>query len=117
MNQHTTTHSGVRAELVLLAPSAPPRPSESLSASIEAIGEWTLLLLTEVPLKRGTEVDVIAKGRILNGIVEWCNLDEPVGCYIQVRLKPDSRWSYRGFKPMPSLTLVASKKIAAKKCA
>jgi hypothetical protein len=85
--------------------------------NLEAIREWKLLVLAEKPFRRGTEVIIDAKGNILNGIVELCNFDEPLVCYIQVRLKPESRWSKQRFEPEHLLALNLHPVIASKKCA
>src|ERR1700687_1334245 len=88
----TTTPTHLCSQLVTIARKNPTGESDSIPANLEAIGEWTLLVLTEHRLRRGTGAIINAKGHILNGIVEGCNLNKLLGYYIQVRLKPESRW-------------------------
>lgn len=117
MNQTFSPHPYLCSELVSISTHRAKGDSRSFTGNLEAIGEWNLLVLTEVPVRRGTEIRISTRAHTLNGIVEWCNFDEPLGCYLQIRLKNDSRWSQRWFKPQHLLAAVVPEGVNAKKCA
>jgi hypothetical protein len=117
MNESFSPHPYLCSELVSIAPARAIGDSRSFTGNLEAIGEWSLLILTEVPVRRGTEIRISTKAHTLNGIVEWCNFDEPLGCYLQVRLKSESRWSQRWFKPKHLLPPIVNEGVGSRKCA
>jgi hypothetical protein len=101
MNPSFSTNPYLCSELVSIG----GRHSRSVPGNLEAISQWSVVLLTDIPLRRGTEVSINTKEHILKGVVERCNVHEPLGCYVEVRLKPKSRWSKRWFLPQHLLAL------------
>lgn len=67
--------------------------------NLEAIDQRRALVLTEVPLAEGLEISIQANAHVLTGVVEECRLENPLGWFIEVRLKPESWWSEQWFKP------------------
>jgi hypothetical protein len=75
-------------------------------------------VLTETSVRRNTEVSIHTEDHILKGVVEWCGFDDPLGCYVEIRLKPESRWSETWFKPQHLLPFESSTvKATSKRCA
>jgi hypothetical protein len=105
MNRRFSPHPYLCSELVLVTTEHAGRDSQAIFGNLEEIGERSALLLTQVPFRCGTEINININPHVLNGIVEGCNFEEPLGCYIEVRLKPESRWSERWFKPKHLLAL------------
>lgn len=73
--------------------------SQAILGNLEAIGEWSLVVLTQVPLRRGTEISIKTNSHVMNGIVKRCKVEAQLGYYLEVRLKQESRWSERWFEP------------------
>jgi hypothetical protein len=92
------------SELVSIASKGAPH-SQAVQGNLEAIGERSVLVFTEVPFRRGAEISIRAGCHILRGTVEQCRHDEPIGCFMDVRLNPESRWSEQWFKPQHLLAL------------
>ncbi len=114
MKESFTSYPNLCSELVSIA----RRHAEEIIGNLEAIGEWTALILTEVPLGRGVEIRIKTdKGNVLNGIVESCRLDELLGWSNQVHLMPASRWSARRFEPEHLLSLGAPSAMETQKSA
>jgi hypothetical protein len=67
--------------------------------NLEEIGEWSALVLTDAAISGGTEVHLQGKGHELQGLVESCARQEPLGFFVTVRLNATSRWSDRWFTP------------------
>jgi hypothetical protein len=101
MNPSINTHPYLCSELVSIAAEHSP----SVCGNLEAISQSRLVVLTDIPLRQGTQVSINTKEHVLKGTVERCNIHEPLGCYIEVRLKPESRWSKRWFVPEHLLAL------------
>jgi hypothetical protein len=89
------------SELVSIA----RKGSQAVHGNLEAIGERSAQVLTEVPFRRGAEISIHAGSHILRGNVERCRDDQPLGCFIDVRLNPESRWSLQWFKPLHLLAV------------
>jgi hypothetical protein len=70
-----------------------------IEGNLEEIGEWSAVLLTEQPIVRGTDIHIKCEASRLNGIVESCTYEEPLGYFLGVRLDPSSRWSEHWFTP------------------
>jgi hypothetical protein len=98
MNQRITPLPYLCSELVIIATRHRGRDSQAVG-NLEAIGEWTLVVLTQEPLRHGTEISIKTNSHVMNGIVERCKVVAQLGYYLEVRLKPESRWSERWFKP------------------
>ena len=81
--------------------------SPTVHGNLEAIGERSALVFTEVPFRRGVEISIQAGSRTLRGRVEHCRNDQPLGCFIDVRLNPESRWSQQWFTPQHLLSVSA----------
>ncbi len=114
MNQSFSTHPYLCSELVTIA----REPFPVVAGNLEAIGQWSALVLTQTPIRRNTEVTIRTKGHSLKGIVEWCTFDEPLGCYLEVRLMPESQWTKQWFQPEHLLALGNHTEAAdAKQCA
>jgi hypothetical protein len=79
--------------------------SESVQGNLESIGERSAMVLTHAAFPRGTAISIQANSHILRGSVKRCRYDQLLGCYIEVRLKPESRWSEQWFRPQHLLTL------------
>jgi hypothetical protein len=114
MNQSFSTHPYLCSELVTIGSEG----SLGVPGNLEAIGQWSALVLTQTPVRRNTEVSIRTEDHVLKGIVEWCTFDEPLGCYLEVRLKPESRWSKQWFRPKHLLALAKrTEDDKSKKCA
>jgi hypothetical protein len=96
-----STHPYLCSELVSIASASSP----AVQGNLEAIGRWSALVLIETSVRRNTEVSIHTKDHILKGIVEWCSFDYPLGCYVEIRLKRESRWSKSWFRPQHLLAL------------
>jgi hypothetical protein len=96
--------------LVTIAARHAGRDSRSIPGNLEAIGERRVLVLAEEPLKRGTEIRINADSHVLSGIVECCNAEAPLGFFLEIRLKRESRWSEQWFKPKHLLAVGVPKK-------
>jgi hypothetical protein len=101
MNPSSNTYPYLCSQLVSIG----AEHSSSVSGNLEAISPSSLVVLTDIPLRQGTQVRINTKKHVLKGIVERCNVHEPLGCYVEVRLKPESRWSKRWFVPEHLLAL------------
>ncbi|MDP8979199.1 MAG: hypothetical protein M3O35_01265 [Acidobacteriota bacterium] len=75
--------------------------------NLEEIGEWTAVLLLEDPVPTGARIVIQCKEHQLNGYVETCNYEDPLGFFVSVRLDPDCRWSADWFSPQHLLTFPA----------
>jgi hypothetical protein len=118
MNKRFEAYPNLCSELVSIHPKHSSSDGKAIQGNLEAIGEWTALVLTDTPITCGAEVRIHAsKGNSFNGIVESCSLDEPLGWSVEVRLKPASRWSYRRFKPQHFLSLSSWPGIETRKSA
>lgn len=98
MSQRITPLPYLCSELVVIATRHRGRDSQVIG-NLEAIGEWSLVVLTQAPLRRGTEISIKTNSHVMNGIVERRTVEAQLGYYLEVRLKPESRWSERWFKP------------------
>jgi len=92
------------SELVSIARKGAPH-SQAVQGNLEAIGERSVLVFTEVPFRRGAEISIRAGSHILRGSVAQCRYDQPLGCFIDVLLNPESRWSEQWFKPQHLLAV------------
>ncbi len=105
MKESFTPYPNLCSELVSIAHPY-LEEGEAVIGNLEAIGERTALILTDVPLRRGLEIRIKTnKGNVLNGFVESSHLDELLGWSQEVRLTAASRWSSRWFKPEHFLAL------------
>jgi len=101
MNRSFSTHPYLCSELVLIDTGYSP----IIPGNLEAIGRSSALVLTQTSVTRKTDVSIHTKDHILKGIVERCIFDEPLGCYVEIRLKPESRWSKTWFNPQHLLAV------------
>jgi hypothetical protein len=108
MTQSFKQHPYLCSELVSITKSGTPL-SLVVPGNLEAIGERSAMVLTEVPFKRGTKINITANSHVLRGNVERCRHDGPLGCFIEVRLDFESRWSEQWFKPQHLLALGTGK--------
>ncbi len=104
MTRSLNPHPYLCSELVSITRHGAPE-SAVVPGNLEAIGERSAVVLTEVPFKRGTEISITAKSHILRGHVERCLHDGPLGCYIDVQLDSESHWSEQRFRPQHLLDL------------
>ena len=107
MDRSLNAYPYLCSELVLIARTGAAE-SQAVQGNLEAIGERSAMVLTEVPVKPGVEINIIANFHILRGYVERCSHDSPLGCYIEVRLNRESRWSEQRFRPQHLLALSAT---------
>lgn len=112
MTESITPHPYLCSELVSIFSTRSNRDSEVVSGNLEAIGEQRALVLTEVPLRPGSQISIDAHANVLKGVVERCSVDAPLGCFIEVRLEPESWWSEQWFKPEHLLAVGAGKRVA-----
>lgn len=73
--------------------------------NLEEIGEWFAEVLTECAFPRDAVVRIVSKAHQLEGVVEKCTREQPLGFFVKIRLKPQSRWSERWFTPQHLLQL------------
>jgi hypothetical protein len=109
MKQSFSPHPYLCSELVSIATRNTGRDSQAIAGNLEAIGERSVLVLTQVPLRRGTEIRIDANPHVLKGIVKQCSFEAPLGCYVEVSLEPESRWSERWFRPKHLVALEVAK--------
>ncbi len=76
---------------------APNRPVQS--GNLEEIGAHFLEVLTERPFPRKASVCIASASHQMDGIVESCALQRPLGYFVKVRLAPGSSWSEQRFTP------------------
>ncbi len=93
------------SELVSIAWADNHSRPQVIEGNLEEIGEWSALLLTEESVHRGTEIHITCGASRLNGIVESCTFEDPLGYFLGVRLYPTSRWSEARFTPKHLLGL------------
>lgn len=74
-------------------------------ANLEEIGEWFAEILTECAFPRDAVVRIVSKAHQLEGVVEDCRRQQPLGFFVKVRLSPKSRWSEGWFTPKHLLQL------------
>ena len=117
MKENLNLHPYLCSELVSISCDSLDGDVETVPGNLEAIGEWNALVLADVPVMHGTEVTINSKSRRLKGVVERCEYDEPLGCRIEVRLRPESRWSQRWFKPQHLFALAALSQVDVRKSA
>src|SRR5580658_9419001 len=98
MDRSLSAYPYLCSELVLIARTG-AADSQAVQGNLEAIGERSAMVFTEVQVRPGVEISIIANFHILRGYVERCSHDSPLGCYIEVRLNPESRWSEQQFRP------------------
>jgi hypothetical protein len=101
MNSTVSGHTYLCSELVSIA----CEHSSLVPGNLEAIGQWSALVLTETFVGRNSDVTILTKDHVLEGVVERCDFDEPLGCYVEIRLKPESRWSEAWFRPQHMFAL------------
>ena len=68
-------------------------------ANLEEIGEWFAEVLTECAFPRDSVVRIVSRAHQLEGVVEDCRRQQPLGFFVKVRLSPKSQWSERWFTP------------------
>jgi len=92
------------SELVFIT-RADRRGRQAMLGNLEEIGEWFAEILTECAFPRDAVVRIVSKAHHLEGIVETCTRQQPLGFFVKVRLKPQSRWSEHWFTPKHLLQL------------
>jgi hypothetical protein len=73
--------------------------------NLEEIGEWFVEILTESSFPCNLNVRIQSKTHQLEGKVESCIHEKPLGFLVKVKLNPESRWSDRWFTPKHLLQL------------
>lgn len=56
--------------------------------NLEQIGEWTTLVLLEDPIPLGSRAHIRCKEYELKGVVTACEVEEPLGFFVEVGLGP-----------------------------
>jgi hypothetical protein len=92
------------SELVFIT-RADRRGRQAILGNLEEIGEWFVEVLTESAFPRDAVVRIVSKAQHLEGVVEACTRQQPLGFFVKVRLSPQSRWSERWFTPQHLLRL------------
>jgi hypothetical protein len=86
------------SELVFIT-RADRRGRQAMLANLEEIGEWFAEVLTECAFPRDSAVRIVSRSHQLEGVVEDCRRQQPLGFFVKVRLSPKSHWSERWFTP------------------
>ena len=92
------------SEMVFIT-RADRRGCPAMLANLEEIGEWFAEILTDCAFPQNAPVRIVSKGQQLEGIVEGCTQNQPLGFFVKVRFNPESRWSERWFTPQHLLKL------------
>jgi len=92
------------SELVFIT-RADRRGRQAMLGNLEEIGEWFAEVLTECAFPRDSVVRIVSKAHQLEGVVEKCTRQQPLGFFVKVRLTPQSRWSEGWFTPKHLLQL------------
>jgi hypothetical protein len=92
------------SELVFVT-RADRRGRQAILGNLEEIGEWFVEVLTECAFPRDAVVRIVSKAQQLEGVVEACTRQQPLGFFVKVRLTRQSRWSERWFTPQHLLKL------------
>ena len=71
----------------------------ALSGNLEEIGERTAVVLSDAPIKDGSQVRIACKSHALKGVVKSCTFQAWLGFFVEVELDPDSQWSPSWFSP------------------
>jgi hypothetical protein len=71
----------------------------SVSGNLEEIGETSAMVLTEAPIRRGSQIRIACDSHNLRGTVRSCTFTDLLGYLIEVALEADSCWSPRWFVP------------------
>jgi hypothetical protein len=93
------------SELVWIASGRAGAERKIGNANLEAISERKLLILAEEPVERGANITICVRSYVLKGVAAACCMDEVLGCYVEVRLAPESRWTEQWFRPEHMLTV------------
>jgi len=93
------------SELVSVACANGSEGPKVVLGNLEEIGEWSALVLSQVPIWPGSDVHLRGKGPELQGLVESCVREDQLGFFITLRLNPASRWSKQWFAPEHLLEL------------
>src|ERR1700732_2458355 len=86
-------------------PRADRRGGQAMLGNLEEIGEWFAEVLTDCAFPCDAAVRIVSKAHHLEGVVENCTHQKPLGFFVKVRLSPQSRWSDRWFTPQHLLRL------------
>ena len=70
-----------------------------ISGNLEEIGERTVLLLVDSPIRRSSHISIACEKHNLRGIVQSCTFTDVLGYLVEVTLDVDSCWSPRWFIP------------------
>src|SRR5438128_1792555 len=79
-----------------------------LRANLEEIGETFAELIAERPFPRKSKIRITSETHQMEGTVESCVLDRPLGYVVKVQLAPKSHWSERWFTPKHLLRVPAA---------
>ncbi len=104
MRESKPTHRHLCSELVFIT-RADRRGRQATLANLEEIGEWFAEVLTECAFPRDAVVRIVSKAHQMEGVVEACTRQQPLGFFVKVRLAPQSRWSEHWFTPQHLLQL------------
>jgi hypothetical protein len=78
----------------------------SVSGNLEEIGELSAMVLTEAPIRRGSQIRIACNTHNLRGMVLSCTFTTLLGYVIEVVLEADSRWSPGWFVPKHMMPLL-----------
>jgi hypothetical protein len=78
---------------------------QGVKGNLEEISECSAVILCDESIPRGTVVHINCEDHWLIGIVESCTFESLLGCFVAVRLDPQSRWSEEWFTPKHLLGL------------
>ena len=92
------------SELVFIT-RADKRGRQAMLGNLEEIGEWCAEILTDCAFPRNSVVRIVSKAHQLEGVVEDCRRQQPLGFFVKVKLSPQSQWSERWFTPQHLLRL------------
>ena len=104
MHDSKPTCRNLCSELVFIS-RADRRGRPTILGNLEEIGEWFAEVLTECAFPRHSTVRIVSKSHQLEGVVEYCKRQHPLGFFVKVKLSPESRWSDRWFTPQHLLQL------------
>ena len=67
--------------------------------NLEEIGAYFAEILTERPFPRQASVCITSKTHRMDGSVESCELQQPLGYFVRVKLALSAPWSEQRFTP------------------
>lgn len=71
----------------------------SVAGNLEEIGERSAVVLTETPIRCGSQIRIACDAHNLRGVVLSCTFTDLLGYMIEVMFEADSCWSPGWFVP------------------